>query len=69
MAKPAVSDSAEPAHVGDSAATGSASSTPPASGAAGSVAAADTPAAVDASEPSPRDDSRGQVRKSEAATS
>ncbi|KAE9018508.1 hypothetical protein PR002_g13087 [Phytophthora rubi] len=61
MAKPAVSDSAEPAHVGDSAATGSASSTPPASGAAGSVPAADTPAAVDASEPSPRDDSRGQV--------
>ncbi|KAE9192340.1 hypothetical protein PF004_g21338 [Phytophthora fragariae] len=66
MAKPAVSDSAEPAHVGDSAATGSASSTPPASGAAGSVAAADTPAAVDASEPSPRDDSRGQVGSASA---
>ncbi|KAE8983119.1 hypothetical protein PR003_g24385 [Phytophthora rubi] len=59
MAKPAVS--AEPAHVGDSAATGSASSAPLASGTADSVPASDPPAAADAAVSSPRADARSQV--------
>ncbi|KAE8959923.1 hypothetical protein PR001_g30553 [Phytophthora rubi] len=61
MAKPAVSDSAEPAHVSDSAAIGSASSAPLASGTADSAPASDPPAAADAAKSSLRADARSRV--------
>ncbi|KAE8969262.1 hypothetical protein PF001_g23893 [Phytophthora fragariae] len=61
MVQPAVSDSAEPAHVGDSAATGSASSAPLASSPADPAPASDPPAATDAAESNPRADTRSQV--------
>ncbi|KAE8970006.1 hypothetical protein PR002_g27250 [Phytophthora rubi] len=61
MAKPAVSDPAEAAHVNDSAATGPASSASFASGVAGSAPSSDPPATEDAAESSPRTNDRSQV--------
>ncbi|KAE8988794.1 hypothetical protein PR003_g22909 [Phytophthora rubi] len=61
MAKPAVSDPAEAAHVSDSAVAGPASSASSASGAAGSAPSSDPPATEDAAESSPRANDRSQV--------
>ncbi|KAE8957088.1 hypothetical protein PR002_g31281 [Phytophthora rubi] len=62
MAKPAVSDPAEAAHVSDSAVAGPASSASSASGAAGSTPSSDPPATEDAAVSSPRTTDRSQVR-------
>ncbi|KAE8875642.1 hypothetical protein PF010_g27188 [Phytophthora fragariae] len=62
MAKPAVSDPAEVAHVSDSAVAGPASSASYASDAASSAPSSDPPAAEDAAKSSPRFNDRSQVR-------
>ncbi|KAE9080683.1 hypothetical protein PF010_g20177 [Phytophthora fragariae] len=62
MAKPAVSDPAEAAHVSDSAVAGPASSASSASGAAGSAPSGDPPATEDAAESSSHANGRSQVR-------
>ncbi|KAE8959469.1 hypothetical protein PR001_g30705, partial [Phytophthora rubi] len=61
MAKPAVSDPAEAAHVSDSAVAGPASSASSASDAAGSAPSGDPPATEDAAESSPHANDRSQV--------
>ncbi|KAE8972862.1 hypothetical protein PR002_g26381 [Phytophthora rubi] len=61
MAKPAVSDPAEVAHVSDSAVAGPASSASYASDAASSAPSSDPPAAEDAAKSSPRSNDRCQV--------
>ncbi|KAE9270559.1 hypothetical protein PF001_g28753, partial [Phytophthora fragariae] len=61
MAKPAVSDPAEVAHVSDSAVAGPASSASYASDAASSAPSSDPPAAEDAAKSSPRFNDRSQV--------
>ncbi|KAE8982737.1 hypothetical protein PF005_g25735 [Phytophthora fragariae] len=61
MAKPAVSDPAEAAHVSDSAVAGPASSASSASGAAGSAPSGDPPATEDAAESSSHANGRSQV--------
>ncbi|KAE9320241.1 hypothetical protein PR003_g17765 [Phytophthora rubi] len=61
MAKPAIADPAEAAHVSDSAVAGPASSASSASGAAGSAPSSDPPATEDAAESSPRATDRSQV--------